>query len=145
LTSEGNPRLHLRLDPLLFAGFRARAITRNVTLNELVRFILSEYVKQEAEEKEGARAILRHLDNLVRTLQLQGNVLALQTVTSGLRPINQAPNVDEETQKDLHNLHDTVGNILKTLIKLCENEETARNTKAAWRPCNSQRKQSKLT
>ena len=130
LTSEGNPRLHLRLDPLLFAGLRARAIARNVTLNELVRLILSEYVKQAAEEKEGARAILRHLDNLVRTLQLQGNMLALQTVTHESGPVNQALNVNKEIREDRQNLHDTVDVILKTLIKLCENEETSKNAKA---------------
>lgn len=101
-----------------------------MTLNELVRFILSEYVKQAAEEKEGARAILRHLDTLVRTLQLQGNALALQTVTNGSAPVTQAQKVNKDTQEDRLNLHDTVDVILKTVIKLCENEEAAKNAKA---------------
>lgn len=130
LTSEGNPRLHLRLDPLLFAGLRARAIASNVTLNELVRFILTEYVKQAAEEKQGARAILRHLDNLVGALQLQGNVLALQNMNRGAGPVDQALNASKEAQEDRQKLHDTVDVILKTLIKLCENEEVAKYAKA---------------
>lgn len=71
LTSRGNPTLHVRIDPLLRNGLRARAAARNVTVSRLVQFILGEYVKQVAEEKESTPAILRHLDTLVRIMRCQ--------------------------------------------------------------------------
>jgi len=75
--SEGNPRLVLRLDPLIRSGLEARAMSRGVSLSELARYVLVEYVKQSAEAKEGTPALLRHLDTLVRTLQLQATALTL--------------------------------------------------------------------
>ena len=63
LTSEGNPALHVRLDPLLATRPRAHALGRNVTENELAKVVLGEYVKQAAEEREGVPAMLRHLSH----------------------------------------------------------------------------------
>ncbi len=71
MPNEGNPRLILRLDPLIRSDLQARAMSRGVSLNELAKFVLVEYVKQSAQAKEGAPALFRHLDTLVRTLQLQ--------------------------------------------------------------------------
>jgi hypothetical protein len=51
--NEGNPRLILRLDPLIRTDLEARAMPRGVSLNELAKFVLVEYVKQSAEAKKG--------------------------------------------------------------------------------------------
>lgn len=59
--SEGNRRLVLRLDPLIRTGLEARAMSRGVSLNDLAKFVLVEYVKQAAEAREGTPALLRHL------------------------------------------------------------------------------------
>jgi len=53
--NEGNQRLTLRLDPLIRAGLQARAMSRGVSLSELAKFVLVEYVKQSAEAKGGTR------------------------------------------------------------------------------------------
>jgi hypothetical protein len=51
--NEANPRHILRLDPLIRSGLQARPCRRRVSLNELTKFVLVEYVKQSAEVKEG--------------------------------------------------------------------------------------------
>ena len=129
MPSEGNPRLVLRLDPLIRSGLEARAMSRGVSLSELARYVLVEYVKQSAEAKEGTPALLRHLDTLVRTLQLQATALTLPAVeTPG--PTKQPLKASKDTQQGRLDLHDTVDAILKTVVKLCESEEAARNAKA---------------
>ena len=75
MPNEGNPRLILRLDPFMRSGLQVRAMSKGVSLNELAKFVLVEYVKQSAEAKEGTSSLLRHLDTLVRTLQLQAITL----------------------------------------------------------------------
>ena len=83
MPSEGNPRVVLRLDPLIRSGLQAKAMSVGVSLNELAKFVLVEYVKQSAEAKEGTPALLRHLDTLVRTLQLQATALTLPALAEG--------------------------------------------------------------
>jgi hypothetical protein len=89
-----------------------------------------EYVKQAAEEKEGTPAILRHLDRLIRTLQLQVNALALQALPEGAEPTKQPLMAVKDTQQGRLDLHDTVDAILKAVVKLCESEQAAKNAKA---------------
>jgi hypothetical protein len=127
---RGNPELHLRLDPLLYSGLHAQALSRGVSVNELARFVLVEYVKQSVEAREGTAALLRHLDALIRTLQLEANALAIQTIPEGTAPIKQPLKARKDTQEERLALHDTVDAILKTVIRLCESEEAARNAKA---------------
>ncbi len=129
MPNEGNPRLILRLDPLIRTGLEARAMSRGVSLNELAKFVLVEYVKQSAEAKEGTPALLRHLDTLVRTLQLQATALTLPAVEAP-GPTKQPMKASKDTQQGRLDLHDTVDAILKTVVKLCESEEAARNAKA---------------
>ena len=129
MPSEGNPRLVLRLDPLIRSGLQARAMSRGVSLNELAKFVLVEYVKQSAEAKEGTPALLRHLDTLVRTLQLQATALTLPAVEAP-GPTKRPMKASKDTQQGRLDLHETVDAILKTVIKLCESEEAARNAKA---------------
>jgi hypothetical protein len=128
LTSKGNFALHVRLDPLLSNGLRARALARNVTVNELAKFVLGEYVKQAAEDVGSIPVLLRHLDVLVRTLELQANQLALKQV-AGSGAVKEPMKAEKDTQTDRLGLHDTVDDILKAVIKLCENEEAAKNAK----------------
>jgi len=128
--TRGNPELHIRLDPLLYSGVQAQALSRGVNVNELVRFLLVEYVKQSVEAKEGTTALLRHLDTLIRTLQLQVNALAIQTIAEETTPVKQPLKAVKDTQVVRLDLHDTVDAILKTVIKLCESEEAARDAKA---------------
>lgn len=131
MTSEGNPQLQLRLEPLLRSGLQAIALTRNVTLNELAKAVLREYVKQAAEEAEGVPAILRHLDVLIGTLRLQTNQVALQQVVTERSAVVKDPmKAEKDTQADRRGLQDTVDAILKTVIKLCESEKAAANAKA---------------
>ncbi len=130
MPSEGNPRLVLRLDPLIRSGLQARAMSRGVSLNELAKFVLVEYVKQSAEAKEGTPALLRHLDTLLRTLQLQATALTLPAVVETAGPTKQPLMGSKDTQQGRLDLHDTVDAILKTVIKLCESEDAARNAKA---------------
>jgi sucrose-6-phosphate hydrolase SacC (GH32 family) len=101
-----------------------------VSLNELAKFVLVEYVKQSAEAKEGTPALLRHLDTLVRTLQLQATALTLPALNEAPEPTKQPLMASKDTQQDRLDLHETVDAILKTVIKLCESEEAARNAKA---------------
>ena len=130
MPSEGNPRLVLRLDPLIRSGLQAKAMSVGVSLNELAKFVLVEYVKQSAEAKEGTPALLRHLDTLVRTLQLQATALTLPALAEAPEPTKQPLMASKDTQQDRLDLHETVDAILKTVIKLCESEEAARNAKA---------------
>ena len=130
MPSEGNPRLVLRLDPLIRSGLQAKAMSVGVSLNELAKFVLVEYVKQSAEAKEGTPALLRHLDTLVRTLQLQATALTLPAMAEAPEPTKQPLMASKDTQQDRLDLHETVDAILKTVIKLCESEEAARNAKA---------------
>ena len=130
MPSEGNPRLVLRLDPLIRSGLQAKAMSVGVSLNELAKFVLVEYVKQSAEAKEGTPALLRHLDTLVRTLQLQATALTLPALAEASEPTKQPLMASKDTQEDRLDLHETVDAILKTVIKLCESEEEARNAKA---------------
>ena len=130
MPSKGNPRLVLHLDPLILSGLQAKAMSVGVSLNELAKFVLVEYVKQSAEAKEGTPALLRHLDTLVRTLQLQATALTLPALTQATEPTKQPLMASKDTQQDRLDLHDTVDAILKTVIKLCESEEAARNAKA---------------
>jgi hypothetical protein len=103
-------------------------MSRGVSLNELVKFVLVEYVKQSAEAKAGTPALLRHLDTLVRTLQLQATALTLPAVEA---PGPKQPlKASKDTQQGRLDLHETVDAILKTVIKLCESEEAASNAKA---------------
>jgi hypothetical protein len=127
LTSKGNPSIRARVDPLLYNGLRARALSRNVTLNKLVTAVLGEYVRTTAEELQGTPAILRHLDTLVARLSTQANALALKQISGAVtkEPMKAAKN----TQADRLDLHDTVDAILKAVLKLCENEEAAGNAK----------------
>lgn len=119
------------MDPLLRAGLRAIAMAQNVTVSKLVVLTLGELVKQSAEEKGGVPVLLRHLDTLVRTLESQANQLALKQIeTTGPGPYKQPQKADKDTQTDRLGLHDTVNTILKTVIKLCENEEAAKNARA---------------
>ncbi len=127
MVSEGNQPLQLRLDPLLRAGLSARAMARNVTLNQLVKSVLAAYVRQSAEELQGTTAILRHIDTLVATLAAQANALALKQVTDSVT--KQPMKAAKDTQLDRLGLHDTVDAILKAVLKLCENEEAAGNAK----------------
>ena len=55
MPNKGNPRLILRLDPLIRTGLQARAISKGLSLNELAKFGLVEYVKQSAKAKGGTR------------------------------------------------------------------------------------------
>lgn len=128
--AEGNPRLYMRLDPLLYSSLRAQAMSRGVSVHELVRFLLVEYVKQAAEASEGTPALLRHLDRLIRTLELQVNSLAVRKLHEGAGPAKETLKASKDTQEVRLDLHDTVDAILKTVIKLCESEEAARNAKA---------------
>ena len=105
-------------------------MSRGVSLNELAKFVLVEYVKQSAEAKEGTPALLRHLDTLVRTLQLQATALTLPVVAEAPGPTKQPMKASKDTQQGRLDLHDTVDAILKMVIKLCESEEAARNAKA---------------
>ena len=130
MPSDGNPRLVLRLDPLIRSGLQAKAMSVGVSLNELAKFVLVEYVKQSAEAKEGTPALLRHLDTLVRTLQLQATALTLPALAEAPEPTKQPLMASKDTQQDRLDLHETVDAILKTVIKLCESEEAARNAKA---------------
>ncbi len=127
LTGEGNPILRLRLDPLLFDGLRAAAITSNVTTNQLVKNLLVAFVKLRAEERGGLPTILRHLDVLIATLQAQSRQLALRQLASVSK---QPMKTEKDTQAKRLDLHDTVDAILKTVIKLCENEKAASSAKA---------------
>jgi len=127
--NQGNPRLILRLDPLIRSGLEARAMSRGVTLNELAKFVLVEYVKQSAEAREGTPALLRHLDTLVRTLQLQVTAVTLPSAKAA-GPTKQPMKASKDTQQGRLDLHDTVDAILKTVVKLCESEEAARKAKA---------------
>ena len=129
MPNEGNARLTLRLDPLIRSGLEARAMSRGVSLSELAKFVLVEYVKQSVEAKEGTPALLRHLDILVRTLQLQATALTLPTGEAP-GPTKQPLKASKDTQQGRLDLHDTVDAILKTVVKLCESEEAARNAKA---------------
>ncbi len=129
MPSEGNPRLTLRLDPLIRSGLQARAMSRGVSLTELAKFVLVEYVKQSAEAREGTPALLRHLDTLVRTLQLQATALTIAAVEP-LGPTKQPMKANKDTQQGRLDLHETVDAILKTVVKLYESEEAARNAKA---------------
>jgi hypothetical protein len=99
-------------------------MSKGVSLNELAKFVLVEYVKQSAEAKEGTPALLRHLDTLVRTLQLQATALTLPAVEAP-GPTKQPMKASKDTQQGRLDLHDTVDAILKTVVKLCENEEAA--------------------
>jgi hypothetical protein len=92
--------------------------------------VLVEYVKQSAETKEGTPALLRHLDTLVRTLQLQATALTLPAVAEGLGPMKRPMKASKDTQQSRLDLHETVDSILKTVVKLYESEEAARNAKA---------------
>ncbi len=130
MPSEGNRRLVLRLDPLIRSGLLARAMSKRVSITELARFVLVEYVKQSAEAKEGTPALLRHLDTLVRTLQLQATALTLPEMVEAPSPTKQPMKASKDTQQGRLDLHDTVDAILKTVVKLCESEEAARNAKA---------------
>ena len=139
MTSEGNPRLTLRLDPLIRSGLEARAMSRGVSLSELTKFVLVEYVKQSAEAREGTPTLLRHLDTLVRTLQVQATALTLPSAQAA-KPTKQPLKASKDTQQSRLDLHETVDAILKTVIKLCESEEAARKAKArmeAMRLANS--------
>ena len=120
MPSEGNPRLVLRLDPLILSGLQAKAMSVGVSLNELAKFVLVEYVKQSAEAKEGTPALLRHLDTLVRTLQLQATALTLPALAEAPEPTKQPLMASKDTQQDRLDLHETVDAILKTVIKLCD-------------------------
>jgi hypothetical protein len=131
LTSQGNLRFQVRLEPLLRSGLQARATTRNVSMNELVVSVLEAYVKASAEEAGGTPILLRHLDMLIATLEAQANQLALkQAEAAGPGPFRHPMKADKDTQADRVGLHDTVNSILKTVIKLCESEEAAKNAKA---------------
>jgi len=105
-------------------------MSKGVSLNELAKFVLIEYVKQSVEAKEGTPALLRHLDTLVRTLQLQATALTLPAVAEAPGPTKQPMKASKDTQQGRLDLHDTVDAILKTVVKLCESEEAARNAKA---------------
>jgi hypothetical protein len=105
-------------------------MSRGVSLSELAKFVLVEYVKQSVEAREGTPALLRHLDTLVRTLQLQATALTLPAVAEGPGPTKQPMKASKDTQQGRLDLHDTVDAILKTVVKLCESEEAARNAKA---------------
>jgi hypothetical protein len=107
-------------------------MSRGVSLNELAKFVLVEYVKQSAEAKEGTPALLRHLDTLVRTLQLQATALTLPAVaeTLGPGPTKHPMKATKDTQQSRLDLHETVDSILKTVVRLYESEEAARNAKA---------------
>ncbi len=133
MPNQGNARLSLRLDPLIRTGLQARAMSRGVSLNELAKFVLVEYVKQSAEAKEGTPALLRHLDTLVRKLQLQATALTLPAIEASgpaSGPTKQPMKASKNTQEGRLDLHETVDAILKTVVKLCESEEAARNSKA---------------
>ncbi|MGA2791790.1 MAG: hypothetical protein ABSF00_13615 [Candidatus Bathyarchaeia archaeon] len=52
---SGNPRIQVFLDPLVYTGLQARAIDRNLIVNELAKSILGAYVKQAAEERRSPR------------------------------------------------------------------------------------------
>jgi hypothetical protein len=95
----------------------------------LAKFVLVEYVKQSIEAKEGTPALLRHLDTLIRTLQLQATALTLPVVEAP-GPMKQPLKASKDTQQGRLDLHETVDAILKTVVKLCESEEAARNAKA---------------
>ena len=125
MVSEGNQQLRLRLEPLLWDGLVALSLNRNLTVNELVRIILSQFVKHTAEDSGGVQVILRHLDVLVATLAAQSNKVALGRMATKV-PMK----AEKDTQSDRLGLHETVNEILKTVIKLCENEEAAKNAKA---------------
>jgi hypothetical protein len=105
-------------------------MSRGVSLNELAKFVLVEFVKQSAEAKEGIPALLRHLDTLLRMLQLQATALTLPAVVETAGPTKQPLMGSKDTQQGRLDLHDIVDAILKTVIKLCESEEAARNAKA---------------
>jgi hypothetical protein len=96
--TEGNPRLILRLDPLIRSGLEAQAMSNGVSLNELAKFVLVEYVKQSVEAREGTPALLRHLDTLVRTLQLQATALTLPAAEA-TGPTKQPMKASKDTQQ----------------------------------------------
>jgi hypothetical protein len=105
-------------------------MSRGVSLNELAKFVLVEYVKKSAEAREGTSALLRHLDTLIRTLQLQATAQTLPVVAVGPGPTKQPMKESKDTQQGRLDLHETVDAILKTVVKLCESEEAARNARA---------------
>ena len=94
-------------------------------------------MKQSAEAKEGIPSLLRHLDTLVHTLQLQAAALTLPAVEA-LGPTKQPLKVSKDTQQGRLDLHETVDAILKTVAKqlavavffITENSELER-------PCGS--------
>ena len=115
MTTKGNPRIVVRLDPVLKSGLEALALARGTGLARLVRNVLLDYAHEVAATQRGVAATLDRIQALVNTLEVQ-------TCAVGIAGI--------QTQKEREELHETAMALLNEAIKLSESEEAAKNARA---------------
>ena len=115
LPVKGRPQLRARLDAELLEALRAYAASKRMTLSELVRRILLDYVREVSHTSKGVSHTLQRMDALIKTLELQ----TFQVRIAGL-----------DTQKEREKLYETAMQLMKEAIKLSESEEAARNARA---------------
>jgi len=115
LPVKGRPQLRARLDAELLEALRAYAASKRMTLSELVRRILLDYVREVSHTSKGVSHTLQRMDALIKTLELQTS----QVRIAGL-----------DTQEEREKLYETAMQLMKEAIKLSESEEAARNARA---------------
>jgi hypothetical protein len=115
LPAKGNPRVVVRLDPLLKSGLEALALARGVGLAKLVRGILLDYAHEVAATRRGVAATLDRITVLVRTLEIQVYSVGIAGV---------------QTQAEREELYATALALLKEAVGLAQSEEAARNALA---------------
>ena len=123
LRSKGAPLLQVRVDAITLQGLRAYAAAENITKSELVRRIISAWVRDRAAVRHSGGGVfdtLRHMDGLVKELQLHVYVVY---------PASGVPSkLDVQARRE--ELFRIAIDILKDASKLSENEELAAKAKA---------------
>jgi phosphate uptake regulator len=115
LPAKGNPRIVVRLDPLLKSGLEALALARGVDLARLVRGILLDYAHEVAATRRGVAATLDRITVLIGTLEVQAYSVGIAGV---------------QTQAEREELYATALALLKEAVKLAQSEEAASNALA---------------
>ena len=125
MVSKGSPLLQVRVDPVTLQGLRAYAVAENTTKSELVRRIISGWVRSRVDCKtqaEGVFDTLNRIGGLIGKLEVQ--LYPRIYLATGTPPAK----IDVQLKRE--ELYRVAMEILREAAKLSESEELAAQAKA---------------
>ena len=115
MPAKGNPYISTRFDPAVKSGLQAYALAKEISLSQLVRNIVMEWVHEVTITQKRVTITLDRVNALVSTFEAQVYSIGIAGI---------------ETQKGREEIYETALALLKEAVRLSESEEAAKNARA---------------